>query len=84
MRLIKGSSHLRTDVKVGLDIIKNLRVHTTGYAIPQFVIDSPGGGKVPISPEAAQFNEDGSIKLLNYSNREILYSLREEVLPLIE
>ena len=78
--LIKGSSHLRTDVKVGLDIIKNLRGHTTGYAIPQFVIDTPGGGgKVPISPDTAKFNEDGSIKLLNYSNKEILYpSLKEE------
>ena len=79
--LIKGSSHLRTDVKVGLDIIKNLRGHTTGYAIPQFVIDTPGGGgKVPISPDTAKFNEDGSIKLLNYSNKEILYpSLKEEL-----
>ncbi len=78
--LIKGSSHLRTDVKVGLDIIKNLRGHTTGYAIPQFVIDTPGGGgKVPISPDTAKFNEDGSIKLINYSNKEILYpSLKEE------
>ena len=50
--LIKGSSHLRTDVKVGLDIIKNLRGHTTGYAIPQFVIDSPGGeGKYQYLPK---------------------------------
>lgn len=84
--LIKGSSHLRTDVKAGLDIIKKLRGYTTGYAIPQFVIDSPGGGgKVPISPETAKFNKDGSINLITYSNSEIIYpSLKEEFASLID
>ena len=52
--LITGSSHLRSDPRVGIDIIRKLRGHTSGYAIPQFVIDAPGGGgKVPI-------NEHGS------------------------
>ncbi len=45
--LIQGSSHLRTSVADGIDIIEQLRSHTTGYAVPQFVIDAPGGGKVP-------------------------------------
>ena len=50
--LIKGSAHLRTSVQKGLDIIQGLRGHTTGYAIPQYVIDAPGGGgKVPINPD---------------------------------
>jgi lysine 2,3-aminomutase len=47
---IPGSSHFRTDVRKGLEIIESLRGHTTGYAVPTFVIDAPGGGgKVPVS-----------------------------------
>ena len=66
--LIKGSSHLRADVSTGVEIIKGLRGHTSGYAVPQFVIDSPeGGGKIPISPEYAKFETDGTITLTNYS-----------------
>lgn len=50
--LIKGSSHLRTSVADGIEIIEQLRGHTTGYAIPQFVIDGPGGGgKIPVNPD---------------------------------
>lgn len=72
--LIKGSSHLRTEVDVGIQIIKGLRGHTSGYAIPQFVIDSPnGGGKIPISPNYASFKDDGSIILENYDNKTFLY-----------
>ena len=49
--LINGSSHLRTSVAKGIEIIEGLRGHTTGYGVPQFVIDAPGGGgKVPINP----------------------------------
>ena len=42
--LINGSSHLRSSVAKGIEIIEGLRGHTTGYAVPQFVIDAPGGG----------------------------------------
>jgi lysine 2,3-aminomutase len=49
--LIAGSAHLRSTVARGLEIMDGLRGHTTGYAIPQYVIDAPGGGgKVPINP----------------------------------
>ena len=49
---ISGSSHFRTPVEKGLEIIQGLRGHTTGYAVPQFVIDAPGGGgKIPLLPE---------------------------------
>lgn len=84
--LIKGSSHLRTDVNTGIDIIRGLRGHTTGYAIPQFVIDSPnGGGKIPLSPNYASFNEDGSILLKNYSNKSYLYpALKDPLVSIIE
>ena len=43
--LVPGSSHFRTPVQKGIDIIEGLRGTTTGYAIPQFVIDAPGGGR---------------------------------------
>ncbi len=50
--LISGSAHLRASVRQGLAIMEELRGHTTGYAVPQYVIDAPGGGgKVPINPE---------------------------------
>lgn len=49
--LIAGSAHLRSSVAKGLEIMDSLRGHTTGYAVPQYVIDAPGGGgKVPINP----------------------------------
>ena len=49
--LISGSAHLRASVRKGIEIMAQLRGHTTGYAVPQYVIDAPGGGgKVPINP----------------------------------
>ena len=48
MDLITGGSHFKVDVRKGIEIIRALRGHTTGYAVPQYVIDAPGGGgKVP-------------------------------------
>ncbi|MDR0534858.1 MAG: KamA family radical SAM protein [Puniceicoccales bacterium] len=48
---ITGSAHLRVPVSRGIELIRSLRGHTTGYAVPQFVIDAPGGGgKVPVNP----------------------------------
>ena len=49
---ISGSAHFRTPVEKGIEIIAALRGYTTGYAVPQFVIDAPGGGgKIPLIPE---------------------------------
>src|SRR5476649_1927877 len=65
--LIQGSSHLRTSVSKGLEIIENLRGHTSGYAIPQYVIDGPGGGgKIPINPNYVVARTPDSIVLRNY------------------
>ena len=48
---VKGTEHLRTSIWKGLEIIEGLRGHTTGFAVPQYVIDAPGGGgKIPIGP----------------------------------
>lgn len=72
--LIKGSRHLRTSVKKGIEIIEALRGHTTGYAIPQFVIDAPGGGgKIPINPNYVISHDDKKIVLRNYEGRIFEY-----------
>src|SRR5688572_10476501 len=65
--LITGSSHLRTSVAEGVAIIEGLRGHTTGYAIPQFVIDGPGGGgKIPLSPDYVVHRDEHHTLLRNY------------------
>lgn len=72
--LIKGSSHLRTSLSKGLDIIESLRGHTTGYAIPQLVIDAPGGGgKVPINPEYIVKKGDRQVIIRNYEGKTFAY-----------
>ena len=72
--LIKGSSHLRTSVAKGLEIIEGLRGHTTGYAIPQYVIDGPGGGgKIPLNPNYITQQNDQQVTLRNYEGKEFIY-----------
>ncbi|MDG0993345.1 MAG: KamA family radical SAM protein [Akkermansiaceae bacterium] len=72
--LIEGSSHLRTSLQKGIDIIEGLRGHTSGYAIPQFVIDGPGGGgKIPINPNYVINHDDGGITLRNYEGKRFHY-----------
>lgn len=74
--LITGSAHLRTDVRKGIEIIKGLRGHTSGYAVPQFVIDAPGGGgKVPINPEYIEQVDDDQIVFRNFQGRRFRYPL---------
>jgi len=68
--LIHGSSHLRTAVAEGVSIIEGLRGHTTGYAIPQFVIDGPGGGgKIPINPNYIVETATGRVTLRNFEGK---------------
>src|SRR5690606_39695393 len=65
--LIRGSSHLRTSVSKGIEIIEGLRGHTTGYAVPQFVIDGPGGGgKIPLNPNYVVDSDENKVTLRNY------------------
>jgi lysine 2,3-aminomutase len=76
--LITGSAHLRADPRKGIEIIQSLRGHTTGYSIPQFVIDAPGGGgKIPINPEYIKEITDDSIVMRNFSGDEYRYPLVE-------
>ncbi len=74
--LITGSAHLRTDPRKGIEIIQALRGHTTGYAIPQFVIDAPGGGgKVPINPDYIKEITEDAIVMRNFQGEEYSYPL---------
>jgi lysine 2,3-aminomutase len=71
---IVGSSHFRTQVRKGLEIIEGLRGHTTGYAVPSYVIDAPqGGGKIPLLPEYVVGRQGDDLVLRNYEGREFRY-----------
>lgn len=71
---IKGSAHFRTPIAKGLEIIQGLRGHTTGYAVPTYVIDAPGGGgKIPLLPEACVGREGGDWLLRNYEGQIYRY-----------
>ncbi len=64
---VKGANHFRTRVEKGLEIYKSLRGHISGLAVPQFVIDAPGGGgKIPLLPEYVQSIEEDKVVLKNY------------------
>lgn len=65
-----GTGHFRTPVAVGMNIIEELRGHTTGYAVPTFVVDAPGGGgKIPVAPTYLISQAKGKITLRNYENK---------------
>ncbi len=72
---IPGSTHFRTPVEKGLEIIEGLRGHTSGYAVPHFVIDAPGGGgKIPLLPEYYLGRDDqGNVRLRNYEGKLFTY-----------
>jgi lysine 2,3-aminomutase len=64
---ITGSAHFRTPVEKGIEIIEGLRGHTTGYAVPQYVIDAPGGGgKIPLLPDYIVGRDGDDLLLRNF------------------
>jgi len=68
--LVVGTAHFRTAVSKGLEIIEGLRGHTTGYAVPTYAIDVPGGGgKIAILPGSRLEREGDHILLRNYEGR---------------
>ena len=72
--MIKGTEHFRTSVQTGIDIIKALRGHTSGMAVPTYVIDAPGGGgKIPITPDYVVSRRGTSIVLRNFEGNEYIY-----------
>jgi len=71
---IVGSAHFRTPVSRGLEIIEGLRGHTSGYAVPTFVIDAPGGGgKVPLQPNYVVGRDGNDLLLRNFEGRIFRY-----------
>jgi lysine 2,3-aminomutase len=71
---IWGSAHFRTPVEKGLEIIQGLRGHTSGYAVPTYAIDAPGGGgKIPLLPDYLVGREADYLVLKNYEGRIFRY-----------
>jgi len=72
---ITGSAQFRTPVSKGVEIIEGLRGHTTGYAVPQFVVDAPGGGgKIPILPEYVVGRDGDDLLLRNFEGNVYRYT----------
>lgn len=65
--LVEGAGHLRTPVGKGIEIIEWLRGHTSGFAVPTYVVDAPGGGgKIPLGPNYQVSVSDHKVVLRNY------------------
>ncbi len=72
--MVKGAGHFRTTVSKGIEIIEGLRGHTSGYAVPTYVVDAPGGGgKVPMMPTYLISQGAGKVVLRNYEGFITVY-----------
>ena len=73
--LAEGLSHFRASVARGLEIIEQMQGHTSGYAVPTFVVDAPGGGgKIPLQPRpAAGLDGEAEVRLRNYRGESFTY-----------
>jgi lysine 2,3-aminomutase len=73
--LVEGAGHFRTTVSKGIEIIEGLRGHTSGYAVPQFIVDAPGGGgKVPLSPNYLLAQSPGYVVIRNFEGYITTYA----------
>jgi len=80
--LISGSAHLRTSVRKGLEIMEKLRGHTSGYAVPTYVIDAPGGGgKVPVNPEYVLSHNANRVVIRNFEGKVFEYPEADDGRP---
>ena len=71
---VRGTQHFRTPVATGINIIEKLRGHTSGYAVPTYVIDGPGGGgKIPVGPNYILSQAKGKYVLRNYKGKIYTY-----------
>lgn len=72
--LVKGAGHFRTSIAKGIEIMEGLRGHTSGYAVPNYVIDLPGGGgKVPVGPQYLLNQSNSQATLRNYQGQYFTY-----------
>jgi lysine 2,3-aminomutase len=80
--LSMGIGHFRTSVARGIEIIENLRGHTTGMAVPTFVVDAPGGGgKIPVMPNYLISLSDKRAVLRNYEGVITTYTQPDDYIP---
>ncbi|TVM17903.1 lysine 2,3-aminomutase [Oceanidesulfovibrio indonesiensis] len=78
---IRGSAHFRTTVSRGIELMTSLRGHTSGYAVPTYVVDAPGGGgKVPIYAQTMLGYDENGLALVNYEGQ--VYHYPNAQLPL--
>ncbi|MCK9475140.1 MAG: lysine 2,3-aminomutase [Candidatus Muirbacterium halophilum] len=78
--LSKGIAHFRTSISKGIEIIENLRGHTTGMAVPTFVVDAPGGGgKIPVMPNYIVSQSDRRVVLRNYEGVITTYTQPQNI-----
>ncbi len=73
--LVAGTKHFRVPAQKGVEIIRKLRGFTSGYALPQLVIDAPGGGgKIPLNPNYVEkIHENGAIEMRNFLGEKYVY-----------
>jgi len=72
--LVEGAGHFRTPVAKGIEIVEGLRGHTSGFAVPTYVIDAPGGGgKIPLAPNYLLTMSDHRVVLRNYEGYISIY-----------
>ena len=75
--LVQGTAHLRAPLARGVEIIRSLRGFTSGYAVPQLVVDAPGGGgKIPVNPDYVEEIGEDRLVLRNFQGRRYVYPLR--------
>ena len=80
--LSMGLEHFRTPVSKGIEIIENLRGHTSGYAVPTFVVDAPGGGgKTPVMPQYVVSQSPNRVVLRNFEGVITTYTEPEHYVP---
>jgi lysine 2,3-aminomutase len=80
--LVEGAGHFRTPVAKGIEIIEGLRGHTSGYAVPQFIVDAPGGGgKIPLMPNYLLSESDHKVIIRNYEGYVTTYEEPTEYIP---
>jgi lysine 2,3-aminomutase len=71
---VVGTSHFRVPVEKGLELMRGLRGHTTGYAVPTYVVDAPGGGgKIPLLPDQRLERSGDHILLRNFEGKTFRY-----------
>ncbi|WP_240738559.1 lysine 2,3-aminomutase [Deinococcus fonticola] len=73
--LVHGAGHLRTTVSKGLEIMESLRGHTSGYSVPTYVVDAPGGGgKIPVAPNYVLSHSPEKLILRNFEGYIAAYT----------